>query len=511
MADNQAVWRINRREFLQGLTAAGIVAGVAPGAIATAHAGADGFGGLPIDETLIAKLLQAAMAKGGEFAEVYVQDSIGTNVSLDEKKIRSATVGVSRGVGIRVIKGLKIGYAYSDDFSAEALLATAKTAALIAGGDGSWQPQPLKPHMAKSISPIEVSPADVPVEKKVAMLLAADEKARSLDPRVLQVMGRFADVGVYRLIANTDGLLIEDRDVLSRLSISVIAADGNDRHAGFFGGGGRVGFEHYRTFTPELIAERAARMAVDILGATSAPTGEQTVVLGNGWAGILLHEAVGHGLEADFIRKKTSLYTDRVGQQVASEHVTVIDDATLPNERGSFNVDDEGELPQRKVLIENGILRGYLFDKLNAKLMGGDWKSTGSGRRESFRHFPMPRMSNTFLGPGKATKDEVIGSVKQGFYAKMFGGGQVDISNGNFVFEVAEGYLIEDGKVTKPVKDAMLIGVGPDALTKVTMVGNDDELDPGIGTCGKNGQSVPVGVGLGHVRIEKMTVGGTKG
>lgn len=510
MSQHNVIWQINRREFLQGLAAAGILTGLTPGAIGNAIAGEISFGGLPIDEELIAKLLGEAMMKGGEFAEVYVEDSLTTQVRLDEKKIRSATVGAERGVGIRVIKGGKVGYAYSDDLSADALTRTAETAALIAGGSGSWQPQPLTPKMAKNISPIQIKTADVPVRKKVEMLLTADDVARGMDERILQVMGLFYDNTKYRLVANTDGLLVEDRDVLARLSLFVIASDGTDRRTGFFGGGGRVGFEHYQTFTPELVAETAAKSALATLGAVDAPAGEQTVVLSNGWSGILLHEAIGHGLEADFNRKRSSLYTGRVGKKVASELCTVIDDATLPNKRGSFNMDDEGNPPERKVLIEKGILRGYMFDRLNANLMGDPWRSTGSGRRESFRHYPIPRMSNTFLAPGKSSKEEVIGSVKKGLYAKMFGGGQVDISNGNFVFEVSEGYLIENGEITKPVKGAMLTGIGPVALQNVTMVADDAELDPGIGTCGKNGQRVPVGVGLPHLRIDKMTVGGTQ-
>jgi len=509
MTQPHGIWTMNRREFLQGLIAAGTIAGVGAGASGHAMAASRPFGGLPLDENLVKQILARAMARGGEYAELFGEDSLSTNVSLDEKKIRSASVGATRGIGIRVIKGKKVGYAYSDDLSADALLRTADTSALIAAGSGSWTPQPLQPQMARSLSPIKMNPADVPVKKKVEMLLTADEVARGYDERITQVMGRFVDAGTYRLMVNTEGQFLEDYDVLARLSVYLIASDGNDRRTGFYGGGGHVGFEHYTTFSPELIAKTAAKSAVATLGAIDAPTGEQSVVLSNGWSGVLLHEAIGHGLEADFNRKGASLYSGKIGQKVASELCTVIDDATIPNARGTFNMDDEGGMPQRKVLIENGVLRGYMFDRLNAQLMGGDFKSTGSGRRESFRHYPIPRMSNTFLAPGQSTKDDVIKSVKKGFYAKMFGGGQVDISNGNFVFEVSEGYLIENGEITKPVKNAMLTGVGPVALQNVTMVADDAELDPGIGTCGKNGQLVPVGVGLPHLRIDKMTVGGT--
>ncbi len=501
-------WKMDRRGFLHTMAAAGVLAGVGPGAAQATLAGNITYGGLPIDKDLIAKLLVKAMSRGGEFAEVYVEDTLGTNISLDEDKIRSATVGHGRGVGVRVISGIKVGYAYSDDFSPEALLRTADAAAMIAGSAGSWQPHPVEPRMAKPLSPIKVNIAQAPVEKKVAMLNAMNAAARGVDKQVLQVMGRFADASTYKLIANTEGLLVEDHDVMARLSAYVIASDGSDRRTGFYGGGGRVGLEFYHDFDPEMVGRVAATSAVATLGAAEVEAGEQTVVLANGWSGILLHEAIGHGLEADFNRKGTSLYAGRIGEKVASELCTVIDDATLGNRRGTFNIDDEGGRPQRKVLIEKGVLRGYMCDRLNAGLMG--MESTGSGRRESFRHYPIPRMSNTFLAPGEHTKDEVIGSVNKGIYCKMFGGGQVDITNGQFVFEVAEAYKIENGKVGGPLKGVTLVGIGPKALEQVTMVANDAELDPGIGTCGKNGQSVPVGVGLPHVRIDNMTVGGSK-
>lgn len=511
MNDAHVAWAISRREFLQTLAVTGLAVGLAPGSAAQALADAGApFGGLPLDEALLGKLLAAAMARGGEFAEIYVEDTLGADAVLDEEKIRSATIGANRGMGIRVLKGIKVGYAYSDDFSPEALLRTAETAALIAGGRGSWQPQPLRPQMARPLSPIRLSANDTPFEKRTTALLAMNAAARATDPRVIQVMGRLAHAATYRLVANTDGLLIEDRDELVRLSASTVASDGKDRRTGFYGAGGRVGIEFYDRVTPEFIGRYAAESAVATLGAIDVKAGERTVVLSNGWSGILLHEAIGHGLEADFNRKGTSLYSGRLGQKVASDLCTVIDDATLPNRRGSFNMDDEGTAPQCKVLIEKGILKGYLFDRHNAQLMGGNFASTGSGRRESFRHYPVPRMSNTFLAPGAATKDEVIASVKQGLYCKMFGGGQVDIANGQFVFEVSEAYLIEDGKITAPVKGAMLVGIGPKALENVTMVADDAELDPGIGTCGKDGQSVPVGVGLPHLRLDNMTVGSAK-
>lgn len=504
-------WQMDRRAFLQTLAATGLAVGLTPGAATRVLAGDTvTFGGLPIDESLIQKLLTTAMARGGEFAEVFVQDSLSVSANLDENKIRSAAVGASCGVGLRVISGQKVGYAYSDDLSPDALLRTADAASLIAGGKGSWTPQPLRSAMARPLSPMRLNPREAAISGKTAMLLEMNEAAHAVDRRVLQVIGRYLDAASYRLVANTDGLLVEDNDVMVRLSCYVIASEGDDRRTGAFGGGGHVGLEFYQAFNPASIGRTAAGSAIATLGAVEAAAGEQTVVLSNGWSGVLLHEAIGHGLEADFNRKQTSLYSGRLGQKVASELVTVIDDATLPHKRGSFNMDDEGNPPERKVLIENGILKGYLFDRLNAGLMGGDFRSTGNGRRESFRFIPMPRMSNTFMAPGKSTKEEVIASVDKGIYCKSMGGGQVDISNGQFVFEVTEAYCIEKGKIGAPLKGVTLVGIGPKALERVTMVADDAELDPGMGTCGKNGQAVPVGVGLPHVRIDGMTVGGSK-
>jgi TldD protein len=321
------------------------------------------------------------------------------------------------------------------------------------------------------------------------------------------VVGSFWYSLKYITVATSGGILAKDEQIMTRLNVSATVEEGEDRQNGYFGGGGRIGFDHFENFTPEMVAQEAVRQAVVNLDAAEAPAGMQTVVLGNGWAGILLHEAIGHGLEADFNRKKTSLYSDRIGEKVASDGVTVIDEGIIPNRRGSISIDDEGEPTRKNVLIEDGILKGYMCDLLNAKLMG--MEPTGNGRRESFKHYPMPRMTNTYMLPGRYDPQEIIESVGSGFYAKSFGGGQVDISNGNFVFQVTEGYLIENGRITSPVKGANLIGVGPDVLSKVEMIGNDLEFDSGIGTCGKNGQSVPVGVGMPTAKISSITVGGT--
>jgi TldD protein len=459
--------------------------------------------------TTIERLLSLAMSKGADFAEVYAERGTRTAVSLEEDKIRSAQLSVSNGVGIRVIAGAKVGYAYSDDLDDEALARTARTASAIAAGAGREEPV----HVARVATPqfyqVLEPLADVDTPRKVELLLRGNRAARSFDRRVTQVMGAYADHSREIAVANTNGHFAEDQQDLVRLHFSVVVTGkGGERRTGFHGGGGRVGFGFYEAFRPEDVAREAVRQAIATLGAVDAPAGPQTVVLAPGWSGILLHEAIGHGLEADFIRKGTSLYAGKLGEPVASAKVTVIDDGTVANSRGSINVDDEGVPAERKVLIEGGRLVGFMFDQQNAKLMGQ--RSSGSGRRQSFKHLPMPRMTNTYLAPGDDSPEDIVRSVDRGLYCQTFGGGQVDISNGNFVFEVAEAYLIERGRLTRPVKNATLIGTGPEVLKNVSMVGCDPALDPGIGTCGKDGQSVPVGVGLPTVRIDGVTVGGTK-
>jgi TldD protein len=457
---------------------------------------------------LVEKLLSAAMSRGAEFAEVYVERSTTTAVTLDEGKIKSAQSGAVTGVGVRAIRGAQVGYAHSDDLDEPALLRCAQTAALIA--DGNRDPGPV--NLSRTALPtyynVQKPLMDVAIDRKIELLLTADSAARKYDKRIRQVMGGYADNTKEILVANTLGHFAEDRQDLCRIGIRCVAfGKKNERRTGFQGGGGRVDFRFFEDFSPQQIGREAARQAVATLGAVAAPAGPQTVVLAPGWSGILLHEAVGHGLEADFIRKGTSLFAGKLGEKVASELVTVIDDGTVAGGRGSINVDDEGSAGERKVLIEKGVLKGYLYDHLNAKLTGQ--KSTGSGRRQSFRHAPLPRMTNTYLAPGDQTAEEILKGVDKGLYCRQFGGGQVDITNGNFVFEISEAYLIEKGEITKPVKGAMIIGVGPEALKNVSAVGSDAAHDPGIGTCGKDGQIVPVGVGLPTVRIDNVTVGGT--
>ncbi|MGC2494866.1 metalloprotease TldD, partial [Candidatus Binatus sp.] len=353
------------------------------------------------------------------------------------------------------------------------------------------------------------TPLDVPVQERAKLLGEIDSLVRASDPRVKNVMASFACERKIVMIVRSDGQVAADVQPLCRLNVTVIAEDGKGRQMGSYGGGGRVEWNYFiENDRWREYALEAARQAIVNLDAVDAPAGEMVVVLGPGWPGILLHEAIGHGLEGDFNRKKTSAFADRIGQKVASELCTVIDDGTIPNRRGSLNVDDEGTPTSRTVLIEKGILRGYLQDRMNARLM--KMEPTGNGRRESFAHSPMPRMTNTFMLNGESTPEEIMKSVKKGLYAVNFGGGQVDITNGKFVFSASEAYLIEDGQVTRPVKGATLIGNGPDVLTRVSMVGNDLKLDAGVGTCGKDGQSVPVGVGLPTIRIDGITVGGTR-
>ncbi|MEE2961530.1 MAG: metallopeptidase TldD-related protein, partial [Myxococcota bacterium] len=453
-----------------------------------------------ISPNWIEQILSEALAGGGDFAEIYGERSSGTSVSLEEKQVKHASFGKSVGVGIRVLKGSEVGYAYSDDLDLKQLLKTARVAGAIARSGGAKSPIDVSPVKTPSRYPFTVDPNQVAICNKVAMLREGSSIAHGLDKRIQEVMGSIVDAKKEILIANSEGLLAEDERIMCRLNFVAVAMDNTgERRTGSHGGGGRVGFEFFDEFSPDKVAKEAARMAIAQMGAIEAPAGQQTVVLSPGWSGILLHEAVGHGLEADFIKKGTSLYTGQLGEKVASDLCTVIDSGTPLNRRGSLNVDDEGRVPEENVLIEKGILKGYLSDKISAQEM--NISSTGSGRRQNYRYAPMPRMTNTFMAAGPHTHDEIMSSVQNGIYCASFGGGQVDISNGNFVFEVREGYVIEDGKLTNPVKNATLIGLGPETLKNVSMVADNPELDPGIGTCGKDGQSVPVGVGMPTIRI----------
>src|SRR4051812_25312531 len=453
--------------------------------------------------------LAEALSQGGDYADLYFEYLATSSIGIDESMVKSAAQGVSMGVGVRVISGERTGYAYSDDLSPEKIRKAARTAACIAAGPSKVEKFDLSEGRRHNLYPVLIAPTETAFADRVDLVKRADRAARAYDPRIFQVQAVYADNLRHVLVATSDGVLTLDRQPLARLSVSALARkDGGAPQRGHSGGGGRVELDFFlKDKPPEHFAHEAAREAIAMLDAVEAPAGEMTVVLGPGWPGILLHEAVGHGLEADFNRKGVSAFSGRIGQKVASELCTVVDDGTIGSRRGSLNVDDEGQPTRRNVLIENGVLRGYLQDKLSSTLLNTE--STGSGRRESYAHVPMPRMTNTFMLAGESDPGDIIRSVPKGLYCANFGGGQVDITSGNFVFSASESYLIEDGKLTRPIRNATLIGNGPEALKYVSMVGNDLRLDEGIGTCGKEGQSVPVGVGIPTIKIDKMTVGGT--
>jgi TldD protein len=457
----------------------------------------------------LSQYLGAALSEGGEYADLYFEHTTSSSLLVDESLVKTATEGISMGCGIRVVAGDQTGYAYTDDLAPEKILKAAKIAARIASGPARVSTVGLSALDAKHDFYPVISPStDRDLSDKLELVVRADVASRAYDPRIKQVRASYADQIRHVLIAGSDGRVVTDFQPLVRLNIFTIAQDGSNLQSGSTGGGGRVGLEFFQgERSPENFAKEAARQAIVQLDARDAPAGEMEVVLGPGWPGILLHEAIGHGLEADFNRKGISAFSGKMGQRVASEICTVVDDGTIPARRGSLNVDDEGEPTQKTTLIENGILRAYLQDKLSSDIL--KTPRTGNGRRESYEHIPMPRMTNTYMLAGNDAPEDIIRSVKHGLYAANFGGGQVDITNGKFVFSASEAYLIEDGHITSPVKGATLIGDGPTVLTRVTAVGNDLKLDPGIGTCGKDGQGVPVGVGIPTIKVSSLTVGGT--
>ena len=446
-----------------------------------------------------------------DYADLYFESCVSEAVSMEESLVKRATKSISQGVGVRATAGEKTGFAYSDDLTRKDLEVAADAARYIAQSPGASQPVPVpvQQRPTRNLYPVEQATVEVATADRMALLNVIDIEARRYDSRITNVMASFNTEYKRVVVATSEGTIIGDVQPLSRLQITCIAEEKGNRQVGTFGGGGRVPFEFYQNEERYLAyAREAARQAILNLSAVAAPAGVMPVVLGWGWPGILLHEAIGHGLEADFNRKKTSAFSSLVGKRVASNVCTIVDDGTLPNRRGSLNMDDEGTPTNRTVLIERGILRGYITDKLNARLLG--IPLTGNGRRESYQSVVLPRMTNTFMLAGESDPQDIIRSVGHGLYAVSFGGGQVDITNGKFVFSASEAYLIEGGKVTKPVKGATLIGSGPEILTKVSMVGHDLKLDEGVGTCGKEGQSVPVGVGLPTIRIDEITVGGTQ-
>jgi TldD protein len=466
----------------------------------------DRFG---LTSSAMERLLGSHLAGRVDHTDLFLEYRVSEELTLEEGAVKKASRHVSQGAGIRAQSGERTGYAHTDDLALPNLEEAARQARAIAEQGSTSAVVAVGPGRPHDLYTLVEPPVTAPLDRKVALLTKMDGAARALDPRVKQVIASLGSEDVVVLIATPSGWTVGDVRPLTRLNITVIVEENGKREIGSYGGGGRVPIdfflegERWRRFTSE-----AVRQATIKLHAVEAPAGEMTVVLGPGWPGILLHEAVGHGLEGDFNRKQTSAFSGRLGQKVASDLVTVVDDGTIANRRGSLNVDDEGIPTRRNVLIDKGVLVGYMQDRLNARLMGAE--PTGNGRRESYAHAPMPRMTNTFMLAGEDDPAEIIGSVARGLYAVNFGGGQVDITNGKFVFSASEAYLIEDGRVTRPVKGATLIGNGPDALTRVTRVGHDLALDEGVGTCGKDGQSVPVGVGLPTIRIDGITVGGTQ-
>ena len=460
-----------------------------------------------LDFPQVQGVLKQIMTHEVDYADLYFQYTRSESWGLEEGRVKSGHFHIEQGVGVRAVSGEKTAFAYSDDIRADALLNAANiTRAIAQAGQERSVPALIKrqpPSLYLPQDPI----ASLSAEAKVKLLEKLESYARAMDPRVKQVMASIAGEYEVVLIARHDGVMAADIRPLVRLSINVIAESNGRREQGSSGGGGRFDYSGFSDEVLQQYASEAVHQALINLEARPAPAGNMTVVLGAGWPGILLHESIGHGLEGDFNRKGSSAFAGKIGQRVAAPGVTVVDDGTLSHRRGSLTVDDEGNPTQSTVLIEDGILRGYIQDSLNSRLMG--MPLTGNARRESYAHIPMPRMTNTYMHNGNVAPEEIIKSVKKGLYAANFGGGQVDITSGKFVFSAAEAYMIEDGKITYPVKGATLIGNGPDALTRVSMIGNDMKLDSGVGTCGKEGQSVPVGVGQPTLRIDGLTVGGT--
>jgi len=462
-----------------------------------------------LDETHLKRALSHIMAPGVDDADLYFQYTRSEGWSLEEGIVKTGSFSIDQGVGVRAVSGDKTAFAYSDDLSWAALQDAATNVRAI-GAQGQQRRVKVG---ARTVAPsrdlyVATDPiATLDSVAKVALLEKIERMAKAKDPRVVQVMAGLAGEYDVVLVARANGVMAADVRPLVRLSLTVIAEQNGRREVGSSGGGGRFGLDHFDDTKLQQYVDEAVQAALINLDSRPAPAGEMTVVLGPGWPGVLLHEAVGHGLEGDFNRKGSSAFSGRIGQRVAAKGVTVLDDGTIAQRRGSLNIDDEGCATQSNVLIEDGILRGYIQDSLNARLMGV--APTGNGRRESYAHLPMPRMTNTYMLAGDKDPQEIIASIKKGLYATNFGGGQVDITSGKFVFSASQAWWVEDGKLQYPVKGATLVGSGPESLKKVSMIGNDLELDSGVGTCGKEGQSLPVGVGQPTLRIEGLTVGGT--
>ena len=462
-----------------------------------------------LDESHLSQAFSAIRAHRIDDADVYFQYTRSEGWSLEEGIVKTGSFSIDQGVGVRAVSGEKTAFAYSDDISLASLMDAAHTVRSIAasGKNAKTKVPARKIAGSRSLYRDDDPIASLDSTAKVQLLERLEQQARAKDPRVVQVMAGLASEYDVVLVARADGTLAADVRPLVRLSLSVIVEENGRRESGSAGGGGRFGLAYFDHAALTRYVDEAVGAALTNLQAQAAPAGEMTVVLGSGWPGILLHEAIGHGLEGDFNRKGSSAFSGMIGQRVAAKGVTVLDDGTIADRRGSLNVDDEGHASQRNVLIEDGILKAYIQDSMNARLMGV--APTGNGRRESYAHVPMPRMTNTYMLGGDMHPQEIVASIKKGLYATNFGGGQVDITSGKFVFSASQAYWVENGKIQYPVKGATLVGNGPDALTRVKMIGNDMALDPGVGTCGKEGQSVPVGVGQPTLRIDGLTVGGT--
>jgi TldD protein len=460
-----------------------------------------------LSKETLEKLINIALQQGGEFAEVYVEYAVSNRISLEENKIHSATRGVDMGVGIRVLHGEKTGYAYSDDLGFAKLKKTAEVASYIAAGRQMVKPAELKTFKIPSYYQVKVSPDSIMPKEKTKLLWKANSVARAYDKRINQVNVRFQDTNKKITIANSEGVWIDDLQTQSRFFVFVNAIEGKKRSRGYDYMDGTLGYENYTLKVAEELAKEAARVAITMLPAEDAPAGEYPIVMAKGDCGTFFHEAIGHSLESDGIRKKTSCFWDKLDQMIASKKTSLADNGTLPGKRGSINVDDEGTIGQNTILIKDGKCVNFLYDKLNAKLMKA--KLTGNGRRTSYRHFPIPRMTNTYLMAGNDDPEDILKSTKKGMYISSIGGGNVSPTTGRFVFSVPEGYLIEDGKITKPLKGIQLMGNGPDVLKNITMVGPDLEIYGG-GTCGKDGQWKPVSDGNPTLKVSKITIGGSK-
>ncbi len=455
------------------------------------------------------KIVQVALSNGGEHADLFFEYNISSSLQMEEDIVKDVSRSISLGMGVRVVKGDQIGYAHTDDLSYEKMAEAAKTASFIAKNPGKVKVAGINPVPKKDLYITTNLAVDADLQKKLKLIERSNTTAKEFDPKVVKTYVTLSDEMKHIMYFDSKGKYFEDIQPMTIMRTYVVTKDGDKRQGAGSARAGREGLDLFARpdNTPEIIAREAAEIAVKNLEAVPAPSGPQTIVLGPGESGVLLHEAVGHGLEADFNRKDLSNYSGQVGNKVASEYCTIVDGGIYPDLRGSINVDDEANMPKETTLIEKGILKGYMHDEISSKAMKAEL--TGNGRRQSYKHPPLPRMTNTYMRGGKYAPEEVIGSVKYGVYAKRFGGGQVDITKGDFTFGVSEAYLIEDGKLTAPLKDVTLIGNGPDVMRKVTMVANDPTFSPGTWTCGKSGQRVPVSVGIPTTKVSEITVGGT--